>query len=701
MTKSCVLSLIAGAACTMTAFGQEVGTLPFGGNIVLPASAVKYANPPLRSGYQSRATGNVYDNTTNVFGNGTGGTYLGQCNEIIEDISFVGSPWALPYANPRQITGVTFGTAIITNPGNATEGFFLVFWNPADVTYAGNAGAGTNMITPGATPLGAAIFATGVQNPNFIYQFTFTGLAVDIPATANGVYVEAGWLANAATTPTDWTNLNGLLAEACPGANTRGLAFGSNSLAGAGGNPATTGSTLPDYGRDILSNTVCTTPLGCPDSGQLLGAAASATGGCNERRTIQVTPTGGFAAQAGYQITLMGDIQATAPTNTDLGALADAGASTSGTVATSGTKWYSFTLNGDATDAALQFCDMDSEGSATDVAIGLFDSSGALIGSDDNSGSGNNAQMSFGVGRRAAVADGLEYDGRSGELIAGTYYIAVAPAGSTFGSGFNSNASANPGGSFTLNLSTNTNGTALAPSVPPLIDGIDYDALVGAPVDPNFPGGDIRQGAAHNINPRSAVWSRFTLASDIDATHFLDLDYVTLSTASADGVAYIFDSNGNIVYFSDDNAPGTTLPQFSLGASGARFYGADGPFDGNTPAGGSAGLPAGTYYLCDSLFATQDLSFLPTDHRWHVRGTSGSSLGVTAVLYAGLGGGTTCDPDVNQDGNADQGDIDYLINVIAGGDNPTGIDPDFNRDGNADQGDIDALVNVIAGGACP
>ncbi|MBI1189934.1 MAG: hypothetical protein GC200_04540 [Tepidisphaera sp.] len=63
--------------------------------------------------------------------------------------------------------------------------------------------------------------------------------------------------------------------------------------------------------------------------------------------------------------------------------------------------------------------------------------------------------------------------------------------------------------------------------------------------------------------------------------------------------------------------------------------------------------------------------------------------------------GPTCDPDVNQDGVADQGDVDYLINVIAGGANPTNIDPDFNQDGVADQGDIDALVNVIAGGPCP
>jgi endonuclease/exonuclease/phosphatase family metal-dependent hydrolase len=60
-----------------------------------------------------------------------------------------------------------------------------------------------------------------------------------------------------------------------------------------------------------------------------------------------------------------------------------------------------------------------------------------------------------------------------------------------------------------------------------------------------------------------------------------------------------------------------------------------------------------------------------------------------------------CDPDLNQDGNVDQDDIAYLINVISGGENPTGIDPDFNRDGNVDQDDVSALINVIAGGACP
>ncbi|MBI1189936.1 MAG: hypothetical protein GC200_04550 [Tepidisphaera sp.] len=72
-----------------------------------------------------------------------------------------------------------------------------------------------------------------------------------------------------------------------------------------------------------------------------------------------------------------------------------------------------------------------------------------------------------------------------------------------------------------------------------------------------------------------------------------------------------------------------------------------------------------------------------------------------AFVIKGTVGGSTCDPDVNQDGAADQGDVDYLINVIAGGDNPNNANADFNNDGAADQGDVDALINVIAGGQCP
>lgn len=82
-----------------------------------------------------------------------------------------------------------------------------------------------------------------------------------------------------------------------------------------------------------------------------------------------------------------------------------------------------------------------------------------------------------------------------------------------------------------------------------------------------------------------------------------------------------------------------------------------------------------------------------------------STSGVVTRLNIAPGGPDICTPpchaDVNQDGNTDQGDVDYLITVIAGGLNPTNVDPDFNLDGNADQGDIDALITAIAGGGCP
>ncbi|MCE7973301.1 MAG: hypothetical protein DYG92_03100 [Leptolyngbya sp. PLA1] len=68
-----------------------------------------------------------------------------------------------------------------------------------------------------------------------------------------------------------------------------------------------------------------------------------------------------------------------------------------------------------------------------------------------------------------------------------------------------------------------------------------------------------------------------------------------------------------------------------------------------------------------------------------------------ATHFVGFG----CEADLNQDGNVDQDDVAYLVDVIGGGRNPTGIDPDFNLDGNADQDDVAALINVIAGGECP
>jgi len=72
-----------------------------------------------------------------------------------------------------------------------------------------------------------------------------------------------------------------------------------------------------------------------------------------------------------------------------------------------------------------------------------------------------------------------------------------------------------------------------------------------------------------------------------------------------------------------------------------------------------------------------------------------------AFLVVDLAQGPACDPDLNQDGNVDQDDVSYLINVVGGGPNPTGIDPDFNQDGNVDQDDVNALINTVGGAGCP
>jgi hypothetical protein len=86
-------------------------------------------------------------------------------------------------------------------------------------------------------------------------------------------------------------------------------------------------------------------------------------------------------------------------------------------------------------------------------------------------------------------------------------------------------------------------------------------------------------------------------------------------------------------------------------------------------------------------------------YRCIISNACGSRTSTTATLTVNTP--PQCDPDYNQDGNVDQDDVLYLINVIGGAPNPTGRDPDFNCDGNADQDDITSLIDVVGGGTCP
>lgn len=88
-------------------------------------------------------------------------------------------------------------------------------------------------------------------------------------------------------------------------------------------------------------------------------------------------------------------------------------------------------------------------------------------------------------------------------------------------------------------------------------------------------------------------------------------------------------------------------------------------------------------------------------------GTMTATLGLfkpgttDSVAFPVQGPVLPCVTDANADGIVDQGDVDYVVNVIAGGANPTGLNADYNRDGSLDQGDVDVMINIVAGAPCP
>jgi hypothetical protein len=281
------------------------------------------------------------------------------------------------------------------------------------------------------------------------------------------------------------------------------------------------------------------------------------------------------------------------PTREVIPALADGLTSRSSSVATGGVKWYTITLNGDALDASTQFLDIDTEGSATDVAVAVFEDDGTLVAFDRDSGSGFNSQLSFGIGRRAGVGDGKQYDGRNYQpgfagLPAGEYDIAVAPADAVFADGWGVN-STGTGGGFGVRFNTNVNGTPAAPSVlPPITTDLDGSGQIIAP------GVAITAVAfeAYQVN-----WYKFTTCNPASGASPVILDMLT--SDSFGNTMAVYSSAGDLV----------------VSSTAATGNAPDLVFDGSTLS-----LPAGTYYLVHS-YEGQNIG----TSRWHYRSTSGDN----------------------------------------------------------------------------
>lgn len=118
-----------------------------------------------------------------------------------------------------------------------------------------------------------------------------------------------------------------------------------------------------------------------------------------------------------------------------------------------------FTFNG--------YMDIDTEGSTGfDFELALYDVDGNRLANDDDTGSGNQAQLSFGTAaNRPAIGAGAVYNNRNGTLKPGSYYIAVSAFNATFGSvGWNTSSNSTTNETFNLNVRTNIRSSPFCPS---------------------------------------------------------------------------------------------------------------------------------------------------------------------------------------------------------------------------------------------
>jgi len=155
-----------------------------------------------------------------------------------------------------------------------------------------------------------------------------------------------------------------------------------------------------------------------------------------------------------------------APSAIDLGTLPAGVTSASGTLGSdSRIQWYKFTTTADALSSLSTYLDIDTEGSGlapnNDTEIGLYSEFGALIGNDDDDGSGLLSQLTFGAGTRPPAPPtgsgsiGMSYDGRDGPLPAGTYYLAIASFNTVLSPGFAVTPGTSHAGPYEININTN------------------------------------------------------------------------------------------------------------------------------------------------------------------------------------------------------------------------------------------------------
>lgn len=182
--------------------------------------------------------------------------------------------------------------------------------------------------------------------------------------------------------------------------------------------------------------------------------------------TFDDSPTGGVADANINTISFkFTDELPTPPTAFDFGTLTDL-STTYGTPdymdmsgpLGGGVRWYKFTLANPINNGAGTFLDIDTETSTlSDTEIGLYDALGTLLTSDDDDGSGNLSQLTYGLtSPTRTIGTSVGGNGRDGSLAAGTYYVAAGGFNTTFSNGFTATTtSTNTTDKIVVNLRTN------------------------------------------------------------------------------------------------------------------------------------------------------------------------------------------------------------------------------------------------------
>jgi MYXO-CTERM domain-containing protein len=161
---------------------------------------------------------------------------------------------------------------------------------------------------------------------------------------------------------------------------------------------------------------------------------------------------GSAATWSNISITLRTGSGIIAPPSIDLGTLNAGMNMQTGTLSPSGVVWYKFST-ADITDPS-SFLTIDTFGSTltggsfgngNDTELGLYDSNGALIATNDDADFGAGNLLSFlGFGSAGAA-----------DLAGGTYYIALGGFNTTFANNFSATSTSGVNGNYKLTLNTN------------------------------------------------------------------------------------------------------------------------------------------------------------------------------------------------------------------------------------------------------